>query len=244
MTALAGAPSYAGTRGTAAFLWNTLALMADPASFIAPGKLPAIEAAALKACDTSDGIKDGVIENPTKCRFDPAVLLCQGVESDSCLTPSQIVALKKIYAGPKDSKGTQIFPGILPGAESGGLAFLSPAPNQERVPAMPLESELSQTCCTRIRRDFRSFNLDRDVPMMDEKLGHFRNAIDPNLQPFKERGGKLILYHGWNDPLIAPESTVRYYQAVVSKWARKYRRVCAPIHGSWHDPLWRRSGHD
>ena len=218
---LAGAPSYAGTRGTAAFLWNTLALMADPASFIPPGKLPAIEAAALKACDTSDGIKDGVVENPTKCRFDPAVLLCQGVESDSCLTPSQIVALKKIYAGPKDSKGSQIFPGILPGAESGWASSITGTkPGTSSSYAFGVGA-LSNMLYQDPAWDFRSFNLDRDVPIMDEKLGHFRNAIDPNLQPFKERGGKLILYHGWNDPLIAPESTVRYYQAVVSKMGQK-----------------------
>ena len=69
--------------------------------------------------------------------------------------------------------------------------------------------------------DFRTFDFDRDVKLMDEKLGPIRNARNPDLKNFKDRGGKLILYHGWSDPAIAPTSTVNYYQAVISKMGQK-----------------------
>ena len=64
--------------------------------------------------------------------------------------------------------------------------------------------------------DWRTFDLDRDTALADEKLG-FIHAINPDLQAFKARGGKLLLYHGWNDPLIAPQNTVNYYSSVLAK---------------------------
>src|SRR5207253_8355662 len=87
-------------------------------------KLPAIEAAALALCDSTDGVKDGVIENPLTCRFDPSVLLCKDSESDSCLMAGQVAALNVIYGGLRNSKGQNLFPGLSPGgeAEQGGWA--------------------------------------------------------------------------------------------------------------------------
>src|ERR1700682_858265 len=97
---------------------------ADAESYIPAAKLPAIEAAALAACDANDGVKDGVIENPLTCRFDPAVLLCKSAASDSCLTHAQLAALQVLYGGLKDPDGKTPFPGYSPGgeAEPGGWA--------------------------------------------------------------------------------------------------------------------------
>src|SRR5205085_171761 len=94
-------------------------LLDDPKSYIPAAKIPAIEAAALAACDAGDGVKDGVIEDPARCQFDPSVLLCKEADSDHCLTAPQIAALKKLYEGPRDSKGKLVFPGYSPGGESG-----------------------------------------------------------------------------------------------------------------------------
>src|ERR1700730_14540552 len=105
---IAGAPANYFTHFLAGFAWNMQATLNDPDSYIPSSKLKAIEAAALAACDARDGVTDGVIDDPTKCRFDPYVFLCKGPESDDCLTEKQIVALKKVYAGPRDSKGEQI----------------------------------------------------------------------------------------------------------------------------------------
>ena len=116
---IAGAPSYASSRAAAANIWQSAGDAGDATSYVPASKLPAIQGAGLAACDARDGVKDGVIDDPTTCRFDPQVLLCRGSESDMCLTQPQVSALKKIYAGPRNSKGEQIAPGFLPGAETG-----------------------------------------------------------------------------------------------------------------------------
>jgi len=121
---IAGAPANNWTLLLSSAAYCIKATLSDPASYIRASKLPAIEAAALAQCDVMDGVKDGVIENPLACHFDPSVLLCKGDESDSCLTAAQLTAVKAIYGGMKDPKGRPIFPGLSPGgeAEQGGWA--------------------------------------------------------------------------------------------------------------------------
>ena len=90
-----------------------------PEGKLSQEKLPAIEQAALAECDARDGVKDGLIEDPRQCQFDPSVLLCKGTENAECLTKPQIDTLKKIYQGPKDPQsGRQIYPGYGPGTEA------------------------------------------------------------------------------------------------------------------------------
>jgi feruloyl esterase len=86
--------------------------------------LKAIEAAAFAACDARDGPADGLIDDPRKCHFDPAVLLCKGPESDACLSEPQVAALRRIYSGPKNAAGS-VSPGYLPGGETGLLGWSS-----------------------------------------------------------------------------------------------------------------------
>ena len=105
---IAGAPANYWTHLLANAAWDNLALLGDKNSYIPPKKLPAIQAAALAACDALDGVKDGVIEDPPRCHFDPSVLLCQGAESDACLTAPQVAALKKLYAGGSNSHGPDL----------------------------------------------------------------------------------------------------------------------------------------
>ena len=100
---VAGDPAWFATHLSVAQIWNTQAVMAKPASYVPVSKLPAVEAAVLEKCDAMDGVKDGVVSEPTKCHFDPAVLLCKGAETSTCLTAPQVEALKKIYAGPTNS---------------------------------------------------------------------------------------------------------------------------------------------
>ena len=97
---IAGSPANFWSHLFTGFIWNEQALLKDPASSIPPGKLPAIQKAALAACDSLDGVQDGLIEDPRTCHFDPQVMLCKGADSQDCLTAPQILALKKIYAGP------------------------------------------------------------------------------------------------------------------------------------------------
>ena len=193
-------------------------VLVDPASYIPAKKLKAIEAAALAACDTRDGVTDGVLDDPTKCGFDPAVLLCKGAETDECLTEKQIAALKKIYAGPRNAKGQQIIPGFTPGGETGQDGWTPWITGA--TPTAALQFFFSTQAFKHMvyndpNWDYKTFQLERDGKLADEKLAPVLNATDPNLKAFSARGGKLILYHGWNDAALPPMNTVNYFQSVV-----------------------------
>jgi len=221
---VAGDPSYFSTHLGMNHIWNAQALMATPASYIPDAKLPAIQAAALEACDASDGLKDGLISEPTTCRFNPATLLCKGADSDSCLTQPQVDALKKIYAGPRTSKGEQVFPGLLPGDEAGTRGWNYWVTGTK--PGTSAQYLLGVVGTAKVNLDnpswdFKTFNFDTDVAVLDAKAAKTRNATDPDLTPFADRGGKLLLYHGWSDAAIAPLASVNYVQSVVSKMGAK-----------------------
>jgi feruloyl esterase len=221
---IAGAPAASFTHIIASFTWDLQAAEVDPASYIPAGKYSAIEAAVVAACDARDGVKDGVIDDPTKCGFKPATLLCKGADSAACLTPPQVTALEKIYAGPRNSKGEQVYPGFLPGGQSGpagwGLWVTGAAPGKSLQYAFATQGG-ANLIYQNAAWDFRAFNLDHDVKIADDTMGGRLNAVDPNLKPLKDRGGKLIIYHGWNDPALAPLATINYYQSVVAKMGQK-----------------------
>ncbi len=221
---IAGAPANAFTHVLTGFAWNMQNTLVDPASYIPAKKLKAIEAAVLSACDARDGVKDGVLDDPTKCGFDPAVLLCKGEETDDCLTEKQIAALKKIYAGPRDAKGQPIIPGFTPGGETGAGGWTSWITGA--TPTAALQFFFSTQAFKNMvyndpNWDYKSFQLERDGKLAHEKLAPLLNATDPNLKAFSARGGKLILYHGWNDAALPPVNTINYFQSVVAKLGQR-----------------------
>jgi feruloyl esterase len=216
---LAGAPANYWTH----LLSNGIALAnvmyARPEAYISNVKIPAIQAAVLAACDEKDGVKDGFLNDPVKCRFDPSVLLCKGPESRKCLTAPQIESLRLIYSGGRNTKGDQIFPGLMPGAEDGPNGWSSwimgLSPGQSEIGAF-VDDYFRYMVLDNPTWTSLSGNLDAAVRAADEKTAHALNATDPDLSRFAARGGKLILYHGWNDPAIAPLNTINYYEAVRS----------------------------
>ncbi len=221
---IAGAPANQFTHILTGFAWNLQATLNDPASFIAASKLKAIEAAALAACDARDGVTDGVIDEPTKCTFDPSVLLCKGAESDACLTEKQVIALKKIYAGPRTSRGEQIIPGFVPGGETGPggwLAWITGSGSNKGLQFFFATQTFANMIYKVPAWDFKTFNLDKDSKLADEKLASSLNATDPNLKAFKAHGGKLIMYHGWSDAALPPVNTINYFESVVRKLGRR-----------------------
>jgi feruloyl esterase len=215
---LAGAPANYWTHLLMAGAWEAQALMKDPASYIPPSKITALGAAVNAACDQQDGVADGVINDPGACRFDPSVLLCKGPDSDSCFTAAQVEALKKIYAGPKNSKGQQLYVGRPMGGEDGPggwkLWITGAAPGKSLQYAFTTNF-FKYMVFNNPDWDFKTFNFDTDVKIDDEKQAANLNATDPNLKPFRARGGKLIIYHGWNDPAISPLNTINYYNSVL-----------------------------
>ncbi|HXI90590.1 MAG TPA: tannase/feruloyl esterase family alpha/beta hydrolase [Blastocatellia bacterium] len=221
---IAGAPANYFTHILTGFAWNLQATLNDPASYIPASKLKAVETAALAACDARDGVTDGVIDDPTKCSFDPSVLLCKGADSEACLTEKQIVAIKKIYAGPRTSTGEQIIPGFVPGGETGPggwLAWITGAGSNKGLQFFFATQTFANMIYNNPAWDFKTFNLDKDSKLADEKLASSLNATDPNLKAFKARGGKLILYHGWSDAALPPVNTINYFQSVVSKMGQR-----------------------
>jgi feruloyl esterase len=211
-----GAPVNFVTHLVAGKLWIASATLKDPASFIPPTQYRLINQAALAACDARDGVTDGLINDPTRCDFDPKTLLCQGAASETCLTAAQVEAVKKIYSGLKNPRtGRDIYPGMARGSEL-GWAAMAGGPNPHPFSTEPFKYLVFGDP----NWDWRTFDFDADVAKTDAKLAS-HNAVDPNLKAFKSRGGKIIMYDGWNaDDNIALNS-VNYYNSVFRVFGAK-----------------------
>jgi len=221
---LAGAPANYWTALVSTAASDTQALTADAASYIPSSKIPAISAAVLAACDGIDGVRDGILNDPRQCHFDPATIQCKAEESDKCLTAAQVVTLKKLYTGTPDSSGQIVFPGYLPGAEEGGggwgLWITGPAPAKSLMAAFG-SGFFSDFVYEKPDWDFKTFNVDAGLKAATGKTAEGLNATNADLKAFKARGGKLIIYHGWNDPVISALNTVNYYQSVIKTMGQK-----------------------
>ena len=209
----AGDPAYNITHLQAVSEYVTWASLKDGVKapgYIPPSKYPVIHRAALDACDTLDGVRDGVIEDPTRCPFKPETIRCPGnADYASCLTGSQVETAKLIYAGPKFSDGKQIYPGFDPGSELGwGLMAAGPQP-------LSISTGFFKSIVFENPQwDFRTFDVDRDTRLADSKAGAALNSNDPNLKAFKAHGGKLLLYESWDEAIIPPHSAIDYYNSV------------------------------
>jgi hypothetical protein len=222
---LAGAPANYWTHLLASALYDAQTTTLDAASYIPTSKIPTIARAVNAACDAKDGVTDGVLNDPRQCHFDPATLLCKAADSDACLTQPQVRALKKLYEGAHDSRGREIFPGFLPGGEDGGggwpLWITGVGPGKSLLFAFG-EGFFSDMVYDQADWDYKKANLDEAVDAADKKFAGVLNATETNLKPFASRGGKLIIYHGWNDAAISALNTIHYYQSVESKMGKQY----------------------
>lgn len=216
---MAGAPANFWTHLLSSALRDAQATTLDAASYIPPSKLPAIAAAVDAACDAQDGVADGILNDPRQCHFDPASLACKDGDSDKCLTAAQVTALKKLYEGAHEAHGREIFPGFLPGAElgEGGWAIwiTGTAPGKSLLFTFG-NGYFSNMVYDKAGWDYKTANFDQAVKAADSKTGRVLNATDPNLKGFQARGGKLIIYHGWNDPAISALNTIAYYRQVAT----------------------------
>jgi feruloyl esterase len=217
---VAGAPAYQWTHLMTGSAELAQLYAADPASYIPPAKVATLETAVLAACDLLDGVKDGVISDPPKCRFDPVPLLCKGADSDSCLTAPQLAVVRHLFAGSRDSQGRQIEPGYSPGGENGPAGWIAwitgRRPNEAEGIAYGTQFYRNMVYEDAAWTPLH-FNVGRGVQSADDKLAAILNATNPDLSQFQARGGKLIIYHGWNDPAIPAQGAIDYYQSVVAK---------------------------
>jgi Tannase and feruloyl esterase len=218
---IAGAPANYWTRLlTAGMLMQGVILEGD--GYIPASKLPAITARVMSVCDAQDGVTDGLLNDPRQCQFDPAVLICKGADSDTCLTEAQVRALKAIYAGAKDAGGRLYFPGYMPGSEDSGWSTWITGAMPRRSTGFFFSSQFfTNMVSEKADWDYRTFNFDEGSKLAETKTAAALNSIDPNLKAFKTRGGKLIMYHGWNDPAIPALNTIGYFQSVEKSMGKR-----------------------
>ncbi len=221
---IAGAPANNWTHLLGLAVANMQATAGNAEAYIPPAKLPGIQASALAACDKLDGIEDGVVDNPAACRFDPATLLCRGAVNDKCLTEPQVKALRKLYDGLRDSKGKLLYPGYAMSGEAdpGGWGPWITGPGPEKSAMFAFGAGFYKNMVFGDPAwDYKKFNVDADLRTAVAKTAGVLNATDPDLQRFKARGGRLILYHGWCDPAIPARAVIDYYQSVTKKMGAK-----------------------
>jgi feruloyl esterase len=188
-------------------LWTGYATLKDAASQIPPQKFAVVHKAAVEACDADDGVKDGIVSAPGRCRFDPAVLQCKGEDGPDCLTGPQLAALRAIYQGPRNPRtGKQIYPGFEPGSET-MFPIQTTGPEPFAVSTTFMKSLVFKDPSW----DFRSFDYDKDVTRAIQAASAQLDVPPKGLDPFFATGRKLLLSHGWADGLIPPMSTVDFY---------------------------------
>ena len=184
---LAGAPANYHTHLHSFDMKVALVNQKDEAHLVPQSKLSVLHAAVLAACDSLDGVKDGLIANPLKCKFDPAVLTCKGADAPDCLTAAQVETVVTMYAPAKMKDGTLVYPGMPMGSEN-GWSRLTTKGDPLGVWLGDYRYVLNEDASW----DWRKFVLDRDVPAVDAKAPYL-NAINPDLAPFRDHGGKLLM---------------------------------------------------
>jgi hypothetical protein len=229
---VANAPWVDQTGFTVGAMWNQKAMSETPVS---PAKLTLVAAAVMNKCDAGDGLKDGLIDDPRKCAFDPArdVKACSaGADGPDCLTAAEALTVKRIYEGPS-SKGKPFLFGFEPGSEavnaaangttqSGWVGAIAPA----QPGAKPADFNLAEGVMRYLildppqpNYDAMTFNYDRD-PALAARWSKLADAKDADLSAFRKSGGKLLMTYGWADQILQPKMGVKYYEEVVAKNGR------------------------
>lgn len=212
---LVGAPVINRTWGHAAVLWDDLAANREPGHTLSDEKLTLLNKAVLATCGTeANGLAtDPFLGDPRSCRFDPAALTCKGTDTAGCLTPAEVATAQAFYSGPTDHAGRPVYYGWLRGSEAPGRYgwnFLQSRPNGQPAFGSLFKWVFGPDW------NWNQFDVERDMPKVDAVLGPAVNdATQGDLEAFRDRGGKLIIYQGWADTLVPPGQTVAFYDRIV-----------------------------
>ncbi len=218
---LGGAPAENRTHVHTDVLWDYAATHAAPDSVIPAETAAAVTKAVVAACGIESGSLPGdpFLTDPRFCHWDPATLACKGGERKQCLDPAQVQALRLIYDGPRDPQTyALIYPGMSRGSESGSVFALPFLDGLLTLPGEPAHQPGFAGLFFWVFGkdwDWRSFDYASDMAKVDAVLAKDLNANSPDLKRFAAHGGKLILYHGWADPLVVPQDDIDYYLRVV-----------------------------
>ena len=226
---VANSPWLNQTGFTVGVMWNQTAISETP---VTEAQLELVADKVMEKCDAIDGLKDGLIDDPRQCPFDPSrdVPSCKaGSNGKDCLTTAQATAIAKIYSGPL-SNGKHIFPGFEPGSEavtslfgggtgSGWMNVIVSARPEINSADFNLAENIMRYLVfepPRPRYDYRNFDFDHDIYLL-KNWGRLADARDPDLSVFRRHGGKLILTHGWSDAILQPGGSVDYYEQAVAE---------------------------
>ncbi len=218
---IAGAPGLDWTARAAQAVRMAKVLERSEQARLLQPDLKLLHDAVLAACDTLDGVKDGLLENPQACAFDPAVLQCKETSQrtirkspwldaeTSCLTAPQVATARLMYESPLNPKSKRAITGLVRGSELGwnhlGWTASAQATGLDQFRYIVFGDP---------NWTIQQFQFETDIVRAEDTDRDTINALDPNLKPFIERGGKLLHYHGWNDPQISPLNSTQYYTRV------------------------------
>ena len=212
---IAGDPGYDRTGESFQLVAAAQAMYRNPAGKIPPEKFSVLHLAALDACDTLDGIKDGIINDPTRCKFDPSVTHCKGADGPNCLTQAQVQTAKIFYTALKDPKtGEEVFPGFEPGSELRWAAL-------GEGPLLMAGDLFKYVVFQNPNWDYLTLDVGQHLALARKMDNGVISPTSANLKTFVGRGGKLIIYHGWGDQNVAPRSSVEYYEKLVKALGQK-----------------------
>lgn len=206
----AGAPSMFYPDALMALLWMgklQVPVLGQP-TVLPAAKRALITERVLAACDANDGLTDGQITNPRACTFDPAILRCGGADAANCLTDQELNVVQEIYRGTHTETGVQRWGGPVLGSEPGWDPSFADNGGFGRFIGHYVYSMESPPF------NWRNLNFSTDYDFIKQILTPVTSAPSPDISAFKARGGKLIQYHGWNDPLVTPQVSPNYFNAL------------------------------
>jgi feruloyl esterase len=214
---VAGGPALRLSHNFVAWISANRALMSGrDEPVLSQADLVRLNRAVVEKCDLNDGLKDGLIGDPRRCGFDPVALQCGSVRTGECLNASQVDAVKKIYAGPVDSRGGALTaPIALRGSETTWLQWFAGSRGRPTAIYDYMKDAYRYAI---FPIDFgpgwspEQFDFDRDPPRLGAMV-----ALEPNhpdLHAFKARGGRLLAYTGWSDAVEGVSNTIAYYDTV------------------------------
>ncbi|KAI1205897.1 feruloyl esterase [Annulohypoxylon truncatum] len=204
----AGCPGNWYSHLALSFLWNAQATQGS--NTLPQTALDLITQAVLAKCDTIDGVKDGVVENPLLCSFDVSSLECKApvTNSSTCLTPAQVATAQKIYTGPADLRSnTSLYPGFSVGSETEWAM-------QEGALANAFSIPILQNMVFNLTFDPSAFNWGTDIDALNEKVGTFIDEISPDLSALKATGAKMLVFQSWTDPFNAAMWPIQHLRQI------------------------------
>lgn len=202
---VAGAPGPSMPPLSARMMWLGLRDQRDPAGALTDADWTLVAEAAVAACDKDDGLADGLVSNPSTCKFDPAVLACSADKADACLTPAKLATVRATYAPMRDETGKAIDSGMFPGVRT------RPGPPSPLLRAMFADGAHGDP-----NWDANSFTISGDLALARQRLGNLWTD-KTDLTAFKARGGRLLIYQGWLDPSVIAQQSLEYHAGVEAR---------------------------